>query len=50
MIEEAREAEYQQGYGDTLPTMRAALEMYRHMGFVEVGPYSENPTHGAIYL
>jgi putative acetyltransferase len=47
---EARQAGYQRVYGDTLPTMLRTLGMYRRMGFVEVGQYSDNPTPGAVYL
>ena len=50
LIEEARRAGYRDLYGDTLTTMAQALDLYRNMGFVEVGPYSDNPTPGAIYL
>jgi hypothetical protein len=37
-------------FADTLPSMSAALRLYREIGFVEVGAYSERPTPGAIYL
>jgi putative acetyltransferase len=37
-------------FADTLPSMSAALKLYRAIGFVEVGPYAEKPTPGAIYL
>jgi hypothetical protein len=30
--------------------MASALDLYRRRGFVEVGPYSNDPTPGAIYL
>ena len=50
LVEEARGSGYRTLYGDTLPTMASALSLYRKMGFVETGPYSENPTPGAIYL
>ena len=50
LIEETRRAGYRDLYGDTLTTMAQALDLYRNMGFVEVGPYSDNPTPGAIYL
>jgi L-amino acid N-acyltransferase YncA len=50
LIEEARRSGYRHLYGDTLTTMAQALDLYRSMGFVEVGPYSDNPTPGAIYL
>jgi GNAT superfamily N-acetyltransferase len=49
-IGEARRAGYRDLYGDTLATMASARDLYRGMGFVETGPYSDNPTPGAIYL
>jgi putative acetyltransferase len=50
LVAEARGSGYRTLYGDTMPAMAAALVLYRRMGFVETGPYSENPTPGAIYL
>jgi putative acetyltransferase len=50
VIGEARRLGYERMYADTLPAMSSALAMYKEMGFVEVGPYSENPTPGAIFL
>jgi putative acetyltransferase len=50
LIREARKVGYKELYGDTLPSMASALGMYRAMGFTEVGPYSANPTPGAIFL
>jgi len=50
LVEEARGLGYRTLYGDTLPSMASALALYRKMGFVETGPYSETPTPGAIYL
>jgi GNAT superfamily N-acetyltransferase len=50
LVEEARRAGYRNLYGDTLTSMASALDLYRNLGFVEVGPYSDNPTPGAIYL
>jgi GNAT superfamily N-acetyltransferase len=50
LVEEARRSGYWTLYGDTLPAMTSALDLYREMGFVEVGPYSETPTPNAIYL
>ncbi|MFN7932467.1 MAG: GNAT family N-acetyltransferase [Bryobacteraceae bacterium] len=50
LIEEARTAGYRRICGDTFATMDTALAMYRRMGFVEVGPYSPDPTPGALYL
>ncbi len=50
LIDEARGCGYRRLYGDTLRTMDAALALYREMGFVEVGPYADNPTPDAIYV
>jgi GNAT superfamily N-acetyltransferase len=50
LIDEARAAGYRVLYGDTLETLKPALEMYKQFGFDEVPPYSANPTPGAIYL
>jgi putative acetyltransferase len=50
LIEEARRSGYRNLYADTLASMASALDLYRGMGFEEVGPYSEDPTPGAIYL
>jgi len=46
----ARSCGYRTLYGDTLPSMATTLDMYRRIGFEEVGPYSRQPTPGAIYL
>ena len=50
LLAEARAAGYSEMYGDTLSTMESALQMYKKIGFVEVGPYSSSPTPGAIFL
>jgi putative acetyltransferase len=50
LIEEARLSGYRDLYADTLPGMTSALDLYRRMGLVEVRPYSDNPTPGAVYL
>ena len=33
---------------DTLPIMRQAQGLYRRLGFVEIPPYSKNPTPNAL--
>jgi putative acetyltransferase len=50
LTEEAREIGYRYLYADTLPAMMEALDFYRRMGFAEVGPYSDPPTPGAVWL
>jgi len=50
LTEEARRSGYRDLYGDTLASMASALDLYRGMGFVEVGTYSDSPTPGGIYL
>jgi carbonic anhydrase len=50
LVREARAAGHREMYGDTLPSMREALQMYKRFGFSVVPPYSENPTPGAIFL
>lgn len=35
---------------DTLPIMRAAIDLYRSMGFYEIDAYAENPVKGALCM
>jgi GNAT superfamily N-acetyltransferase len=50
ILDEARTAGYREIFGDSLPSMRAALRIYQRLGFCESGPYSPNPTPGAVFL
>jgi putative acetyltransferase len=50
LIGQARTAGYSEMLGDTMPVMRRALAMYDRLGFQQTGPYSTDPTPGAIYL
>jgi putative acetyltransferase len=50
LVEEARAEGYSRMLADTLPPMTAALHLYKKFGFKRVGPYSANPTPGAVYL
>ena len=49
-IEHAKALGYATMHGDTLPAMAEALRMYARLGFRVVGPYTGDPTPGAIYL
>jgi putative acetyltransferase len=50
VIARARSMGYEELFGDTLPSMSKALELYAILGFQRAGPYSPSPTPGAIYL
>jgi len=49
-IASAREQRYRRLCLDTLPKMHEAMKLYRSLGFVERGPYSDDPTPGAIFF
>ena len=51
VIAEARQMRYRQLRLDTVePMMRAAVAMYRTLGFREIAPYRPNPIEGALYM
>jgi len=50
IIEQARAAGYRELVGDTMPVMQDALEMYKRRGFELTGPYTADPTPGAVYI
>jgi putative acetyltransferase len=50
VIERAHAIGYETLYADTLPIMADALSLYAKMGFETTGPYTTNPTPGAIFL
>jgi ribosomal protein S18 acetylase RimI-like enzyme len=47
---EASRAGYSRIYLDTLPSMSAAISLYRGLGFRAVGPYTFNPVPGALFM
>jgi ribosomal protein S18 acetylase RimI-like enzyme len=49
IVEKAAELRYQTIRLDTVPSMKAAIGMYRSMGFYIIAPYRENPVPGASY-
>jgi putative acetyltransferase len=51
IIDEALEIGYTHMRLDTLPgRMDKAIALYRSMGFVEIGPYRDNPVDGAKFM
>ena len=50
VIESAHSIGYRTMYGDTLPTLREAVNLYEQFAFERVEAYSPDPTPGAIYL
>lgn len=51
IIAEAKKIGYKRLRLDTVePVMKAAVAMYREIGFREITPYRENPIQGALYM
>lgn len=50
VIAEARSRGYAAMRLDTLPSMRAAIGMYRELGFERIEPYYWNPVEGALFF
>jgi putative acetyltransferase len=51
VIAEAGQIGYKKMRLDTVePRMKAAVAMYRQLGFYEIAPYRQNPIEGALYM
>ena len=51
VIAEAGAAGYERMRLDTVaPVMRAAVQLYRELGFYEIPPYRPNPMEGTLYM
>jgi putative acetyltransferase len=50
IIQEATEAGYRQMRLDSLPSMQAAISLYRQLGFRSRSQYTANPVPGTVFL
>lgn len=50
VVSASRQAGYRALRLDTLPSMAAAVGMYRAVGFQDIEPYTVNPVPGALFL
>jgi putative acetyltransferase len=50
IIREAQHAGYERMRLDSLPSMHAALRLYRQLSFQPIAPYTTNPVAGAVFL
>lgn len=50
VIQEARRLGYGRMRLDTVSGMKEANDLYRSLGFTEIGPYRFNPLEGAVFM
>lgn len=50
VIQEARRLGYWRMRLDTVSGMKEANDLYRSLGFTEIGPYRYNPLEGAVFM
>ncbi|HEU4334688.1 MAG TPA: GNAT family N-acetyltransferase [Candidatus Eisenbacteria bacterium] len=50
ILDEARARGYRRMRLDTVPSMNAAIAVYRALGFREIAPYRLNPIEGALFF
>jgi ribosomal protein S18 acetylase RimI-like enzyme len=50
IIAEARRLGYREMRLDSLPSMGAAIALYRRLGFVDIAPYYDTPVEGTTFL
>lgn len=50
VVAEARLLGYREMRLDSLPSMRAAIGLYRRLGFVEIQPYYASPIEGTTFM
>ena len=50
IIDEAREIGYSSMVLDTLPFLKAAINLYKKLGFREIESYNNSPMEGLVYM
>ncbi len=50
IVQAAEQNGYEQMYLDTLPSMQAALALYRTLQFERIDPYYPSPVAGTVYM
>lgn len=50
IMDTARACSYSQICLDSLPSMHAAIQLYRKLGFEDIAPYYDTPVKGTVFL